>query len=221
MVEEKTVLPKKSSFWSWLPLGIIITALTLVGLNQGGYIDLPHLGQQNQYPLEPPDDDSTSAETIPLTEGTVGTAYYDNTLVQVRDQMISKKACQAPCKLSIEEFDLPAGLKFNPDSLTISGIPIQAETWTFVVCWADAEDEGCFDNDFSITIKPKPVPPRSDCPTKPNPPCGSNTASGEITPTAIGTLTYEGCKCPEGTHDSGERDRVTTPGTVYMMCLCD
>lgn len=60
----------------------------------------------------------------------------------------------------------------------------------------------------------------SKCPTKPDPPCGT-TGSGEIAPTAIGTLTYDSCKCPDGTYDSGNRDTITTPGTVYKMCLCN
>jgi len=137
--------------------------------------------------------------------------------------MREKDGCKTSCKYSVELFSLPAGLTFNPSDLSISGVPIQAGTWPFDLCWEDTEDSGCFDNEMSITIKPKkePAPVRKDCSIKPNPPCGSKQDGGEISPTAGGTLTYESCRCPEGTHDSGGRDAITTLGTVYMICTCD
>lgn len=208
-----------------IPLAIGIACLAIALLAQAGYIDLPKLGKQSEYPLEPPEDDDTTTETIPLTDGTVGTPYYDGTLAQVKAQLLSKNACSASCKFSVEEFDLPAGLKFNPSDLSISGTPIQAETWTFSLCWDDAGEKNCAGTEFSITIKPKEEEPKSPyvgpCPTKPSPPCFTQPVKGEIQPTVSGVLTYDYCKCPEGTSDSGGRDAITTPGVVYKMCTCD
>ncbi len=228
MATEKSPQPAKPGLFmnGSIPLAIGIACLTIALLAQAGYIDLPKLGKQSEYPLEPPKDDDFDSEPIKLSDGKVGTPYHDSTLSQLKEQMIAKDACSASCKFFIEEFDLPAGLKFNPGDLSISGTPIQAETWTFSLCWKDADEEGCSNPEFSITIKPKEEEPKTPyagpCPAKPNPPCYSMPdGKGDLLPTAIGTLTYDYCTCPEGTSDSGERDAITSPPIVYKMCTCD
>ena len=60
---------------------------------------------------------------------------------------------------------------------------------------------------------------QGNCPTKFNPPCGS-TEPGELSPTMVGGPVPESCGCPEGSHESGDVDRIT-PGGPYKMCLCN
>lgn len=213
--------PKPSFFkGNAIPFVIIAVCLAVGLLAQAGYIDLPKVGKQVKYLLDSPDD-SPDLEVMKLTDGVVGDPYYDDTLNQLKGQMLGKDVCTAGCKFSIDAFLLPAGLKFNEDDLSISGVPIQADTWTFDLCYQDAEYEGCVSNEFSITIKPKKEPSlyRGECLTKPNPPCHSVQENGEIPVQAEGMLTYDYCKCPEGTHPEGV-DNVS-PGAPYIICMCD
>lgn len=219
----QTAKPKPSFLKSpAIPLVIIVACFAIALLAQAGYIDLPKVGKQVKYLLEPPDD-SPETGVIGLSDGKVGNPYSDDSLNQIPGQMRAKGVCLSSCKFSIPNDDmiLPPGLKFNSASLSITGVPIQEGTWTFELCWEDAEYEGCADTEFSITIKPKkePSPYRGECPTKPNPPCHSVQENGEIPVQAEGMLTYDYCKCPEGTHPEGV-DNIS-PGAPYIICMCD
>lgn len=198
-----------------IPFVIIAVCLAVGLLAQAGYIDFPKVGKQVKYLLDPPDD-SPDLEVMKLTDGVVGDPYYESSVITI----VNRK-CVPPCKWIVEPFMLPAGIEFNENDASLSGTPTVAGTWTFDVCFEDAEIEGCFDDEFSITIKPKkePSPYRGECPTKPNPPCHSVQENGEIPVQAEGMLTYDYCKCPEGTHPEGV-DNVS-PGAPYIICMCD
>jgi len=203
-----------------LPMIILGVVMALMILNQAGYIDLPKAGQQIKAVFDKTDDETPDIQTVKLNDGVVGKPYYDSIT-----KYITK--CTPTCKKYYTDTVLPQDLEMNIDG-SINGIPQWAGTGTFGMCFEDTEGgEACLDAvEFSITIKPKEepkkTPVREDCPIKPNPTCGSQPeGKGDLMPTTVGTLSYEGCECPEGTHDSGGRDAITTPGTVYMMCLCD
>ncbi len=214
----QTVQPKKSfSESKALPFAIAGILLAIGMLASAGYIELPKLGKY--LPGQPPKEETNDIVTIKMADGVVGAPYSDNILNYIRNM----QGVTCPCKYDVEEMMLPGGLKFGANDGSLSGVPQFAGTWVFDVCLSDSAGyEGCLDNiEFSVTIKPKPKPrPSGICPTKPSPPCGSKQNGGKISPTTVGVLTYEGCECPEGTYNSGQRDTITTPGTVYIICKC-
>jgi len=219
-------VPKAKASNTVLPL-VLAAVFGILLLAHAGVIDLPKVGQKVKYLLEPPDDDSVDDEPMKLTDGKVNSPYSDTTLGQIPGQLKKQGVCLTGCRFFVQNEDMlfPPGLKFNSD-LSITGTPTRADTFTFSLCYKDADDFDCFSPEFSITIKPedKPVIPcDKPCPTEPNPPCHTQPeGDGEFSPSVSGVLTYECCTCPIGTHPdpSGTIDRIT-PGGPYKMCLCN
>ena len=202
-----------------VPLAILGVVIALMLLNQAGYIDLPAIGQQIKAVFQKPAE--IPSGTVKLDDGTVNKPYEDG--VEVTNNENRNTSEDFYYQDLNPEHGLPPGLELAEDG-TISGVPTKAGTYIAGICGRNYEYDVKDCNNFSITIKPEgdSSPYVGPCPTKPNPPCGSQPeGKGDLMPTAVGTLTYDYCKCPEGTHDSGGRDAITTPGTVYMMCTCD
>jgi len=208
-------LQKRPSFFKSpvLPMLILVSCIALVGLDQAGYISLPHF--------------ALDVYEIP-EQATIGKpASYD-----FYDEMLNLLEPNGPSNPAIYTCYLGSGVGFPPMGMILGTDCVLRGTPTgtgknFEVCMKDVGGRSVCrkyhvtvnsENDDNDDVTPGTCPATS---------CDTGSCCGEagstvdgITPTTAGVLTRDYCDCPSDTYYSGVTD-TQAAGGPWKICNCN